>query len=273
MQNKFNVHPDHMRVVPLFRTKQKVDLSDLTKSKEDNELFDAGKAAPAVPPKLTYNGGPLIPNTEVYTIFWGANWANNPAYTTLAGNLNNYFTAILSGALIDQLSEYNVPAYTIGYGKLSGTRTITDNSPVGSITDDGITAALKQWIQQNIIPGPNANTLYFLYMDINVTVVMGGGSSCQNFCGYHNVTDTGVYYAVMPFPSCQGCLADMTAFDALTGTSSHELCEAITDPIPGNGWYDNANNAEIGDLCAWTFKKVAGYNVQLEWSNAANACV
>ena len=28
-----------------------------------------------------------------------------------------------------------------------------------------------------------------------------------------------------------------------------------------------------GDICAWHFKKVAGYNVQLEWSNAQNKCV
>jgi hypothetical protein len=273
MQKKFIAHPDHMRVVPLYRTKQKVDLADLKKSKEDSELFDGGKAAPAIPPKLTYNGGPLLPNTEVYTIFWGTNWANNPTYVTLANNINNYFTAILASPLIDQLSEYNVPDYTIGHGKLTGTHTITANAPAGSITDDAITTALQQWIQQNTIPGYNANTLYFLYMDINVTVVMGGGSYCQNFCGYHNAIGSDIYYAVMPFLGCPGCLADMTAFDALTGTSSHELCEAITDPVPGTGWYDNANNAEIGDLCAWTFKTVAGYNVQLEWSNAANACV
>jgi hypothetical protein len=64
----------------------------------------------------------------------------------------------------------------------------------------------------------------------------------------------------------------MAAFDALTGTSSHEFCEAITDPKPGAGWYDNVNG-EIGDICAWNFKKVAGYNVQMEWSNAQNRCM
>ena len=76
----------------------------------------------------------------------------------------------------------------------------------------------------------------------------------------------------MPYPNCAGCLGGLSAFDALTGTSSHELCEAITDPVPGAGWYDN-HNGEIGDICAWSFKTVAGYTVQLEWSNAQNACV
>jgi len=104
-----------------------------------------------------------------------------------------------------------------------------------------------------------------------IVSIMGGNKSCQNYCGYHNHVGK-VYYAVMPYPTCNGCLGGMTAFDALTGTSSHELCEAITDPVPGSGWYDNANG-EIGDICAWNFKKVAGYTVQLEWSNAQGKCV
>ena len=51
--------------------------------------------------------------------------------------------------------------------------------------------------------------------------------------------------------------------------ASHELCEVITDAIPGQGWYDDANG-EIGDICAWKTKKVGNYTVQLEWSNKAN---
>jgi hypothetical protein len=56
-------------------------------------------------------------------------------------------------------------------------------------------------------------------------------------------------------------------------TSSHELCEAITDPIPNQGWYD-ATNGEIGDICApEKLTKVGRYTVQLEWSKRANRCV
>jgi len=57
----------------------------------------------------------------------------------------------------------------------------------------------------------------------------------------------------------------------MTSTSSHELCEAITDPIPGEGWYDDANG-EIGDICAWQTRLVGEYTVQLEWSNKNNQC-
>jgi len=40
-------------------------------------------------------------------------------------------------------------------------------------------------------------------------------------------------------PDCPGCMGNMTPLNALTSTSSHELAEAITDPIPGQGWYDD----------------------------------
>ena len=76
----------------------------------------------------------------------------------------------------------------------------------------------------------------------------------------------------MPYANCNGCLGGLSVIDALTGTSSHELCEAITDPIPGRGWYDDVHG-EIGDICAWQLKRLGAYNVQLEWSNKANSCI
>jgi len=75
----------------------------------------------------------------------------------------------------------------------------------------------------------------------------------------------------MPFPNCAGCLGGMTNLDALTSTSSHELCEAITDPLPGQGRYDDTHG-EIGDICAWQTKKLGNYTVQLEWSNQDASC-
>ena len=103
-------------------------------------------------------------------------------------------------------------------------------------------------------------------------MVAGSERSCQAFCGYHDRSAGGLFYAVVPYPDCSGCLGNPRPLDALTSVCSHELAEAITDPVPGQGWYDDANG-EIGDICAWTFKRVLGWNVQLEWSNAQNKCV
>ena len=76
----------------------------------------------------------------------------------------------------------------------------------------------------------------------------------------------------MPYPNCSGCTGGLSVEDALTSTSSHELCEALTDAIRGQGWYDD-QNGEIGDICAWKTKKLGQWTVQLEWPNKQNQCV
>ena len=230
------------------------------------------RAAAAPAPQLTYRGGPLLTNVEVFTVFWGAAW-QDPANSPLIQQLNTYFDTILASALMDQLAEYSVPGKTIGRGVLLGTRTESANSPGNSVTDAAIQIFLQSQILAHTLPAPTANSLYFLFLPPGTVVRQGGAASCKDFCGYHDATPTGgIFYAVMPFPGCSGCLGSLDTFPALTSTSSHELCEAVTDPIPGQGWYDD-NNGEIGDICAWKTKLLGNYTVQLEWSNATNSCI
>lgn len=265
---------EHVRVVPLHHPKPSVSIDDLARARrkpEDQDLFDGKPHVIPTSAHLTYGGGPLITNVQVFTIFWGKLWGTTPTSVQLMTDLNQFFTTILISPLIDQLAEYNVPGQAIGHGSFIGTKLIKTKPPGASITDSAIQTQLQQWIKAKLVPATNKNTLYFIYLDPGVVSIMGGQRSCQNYCGYHNNVGK-VYYAVMPYPTCPGCLGGMVAFKALTGTSSHELCEAITDPL-GNGWYDNPNNAEIGDLCAWHFKQVSGYTVQLEWSNKQNKCL
>jgi hypothetical protein len=249
---------DPIRIVPLRVP------HDLLRPTVDGEA--------AVAPQLTYRNGPLMTSVQVFTIFWGSAWTKDPQ-KPLVAQVNQFFDSILGSALIDQLTEYNVTGKTIKHGKRTGTRTVTAMQPASSTSDAAIQRFLQQQISANAkVPRPGANTLYFLFLPPGVRVVQGGAASCQAFCGYHNATSSGIFYAVMPYPGCTGCRGDLTVFDALTSTSSHELCEAITDPIPGAGWYDDANG-EIGDICAWQTKKVGAYTVQLEWSNRTVTCV
>lgn len=96
-------------------------------------------------------------------------------------------------------------------------------------------------------------------MPPGVSVSQGGSTSCQAFCGYHDVVNGQIFYVVMPYPNRSERLGTLTVRDALTSTSSHELChercEAITGAVPGQGWYDD-NNGEIGDICAWHTRKL-----------------
>jgi len=102
--------------------------------------------------------------------------------------------------------------------------------------------------------------------------VVAGASAPARHSAVSDRSAAGLYYAVVRTPIARGASATCSRFDALTSVSSHELAEAVTDPVPGQGWYDDANG-EIGDICAWQNKKLGVYEVQLVWSNRAKGCV
>jgi len=227
----------------------------------------------AAPPtvQLTYRGGPLLTAVEVVTVYWGAAWNEATAQAT-AQSLNAFFQFVVASSYMDQLAEYNTPQQKIGRGRYAGTARVIDTAPGASVTDSAIQQMLEGEVARKSVPAGTANRLYFVLLPPGVTVVAGSERSCQAFCGYHDRSAGGLFYAVVPYPNCAGCLADLQPLDALTSVCSHELAEAITDPVPGQGWYDDTNG-EIGDVCAWQNKKLGAYEVQLLWSNRAKACV
>jgi hypothetical protein len=229
------------------------------------------RVAAAAAPNLTYRNGPLLTNVAVFPILWGKAW-QSAAIVTVSDQINTFFDFILTSGLMDQLAEYSVPGKSIGHGSRTGSLNLTDSEPGDSVDDATIQQTLQSAIAAGTLPAPTANTLYFLYLPPGTQVTMSGGASCNDFCGYHEVSAGNIFYAVMPFPGCAGCQGGLATLAALTSTSSHELCEAITDPIPGQGWYDDTHG-EIGDICAWQTKRIGDYTVQLEWSNSAGSCI
>lgn len=224
---------------------------------------------PAKTYTLTYNGGPLITRPEVFVVFLGSAWKKN---TTDTGFIQRFFPSILSSSLMDQLQEYNTGSYKYGYGKFLGSAILTHTYRGKKISDTQIQNLLKKWIAAGQVPPAGKQTIYFVYTPPGIQVTAGQEASCTVFCGYHDAIDSNIFYAAMPYPSCNGCLGGLTTQQSLSVTSSHELCEAMTDPVPGNGWY-NAAKGESGDYCGFVFKTVNGYTVQQEWSNKLSGCV
>src|SRR6266849_2790097 len=210
----------------------------------------------------TYREGARLTAVGIVTWFRGA--AGNEA-------LNAFFQFLVSGPYVDQLGEYSTPQQKIGRGHFAGTARVTNTAPGTSVTDNAVQQMLQGEVARKSLPAWTANTLYFTFLPPGVTVVAGSDRSCQAFCGYHDRSAGGLYYAVVPYPDCSGCLGNLQPLDALTSVCSHELGEAITDAVPGRGWYDDANG-EIGDICAWQNKKLGAYEVQLLWSNRAKGC-
>jgi hypothetical protein len=223
--------------------------------------------------QLSYHGGRLISSVEVITIFWGAAWGQ-ATQSALIPKLNAFFDFILGSALMDVLAEYSQPGQPIRHGQRVGTVTITNSEPGGAtkvISDTQIQQQLQTWVNQNILPAPNANTLFFLYLPPGVTSQLDGTNSCAAFCGYHNSAGS-IVYALEPFLTCSGCTFGNGTFDSLSKVSSHELSEAITNPT-GQGWFDDNTGNEIGDICNGGITTLGGFVIQTEWSNSAGACI
>jgi hypothetical protein len=60
--------------------------------------------APVSAPKVTYRNGLLFTSVEIFTIFWGNNWQQEPSAGILA-QMNQFFDFVLTSSLMDQLSE------------------------------------------------------------------------------------------------------------------------------------------------------------------------
>jgi hypothetical protein len=252
--------------------------------------------AEAIPQKLVFHGGPLLTSVEIFTVFWGEQWKNNDRLQLLPDKLNEFFKFIVDSKLIDQMGEFSVVDKEIGHGKFVGTIKITSPSLEDIVSDEMIQDFLRNNINSKTIPAPTDNMLFFVYLPPGITSSLPnpetGGSdlSCEVFCGYHGFfklneahnSSKNVYYAVMPFPDCGGChVQEPTDFDALTVTSSHELCEAITDPeinatTIGTGWFvdpDGSGGPEIGDICNTTRGRIGGFLIQKEFSNQQKRCI
>jgi hypothetical protein len=117
----------------------------------------------------------------------------------------------------------------------------------------------------SLIPPIPVADAYIFFLPNGVNVFFGSeGSTCVEAAGYHDF-DGAEPYAVIP-PCAEG----------RSGMAiSHEMAEMATDPIPGEGWFSDADLAnaggEIGDLCL-VQTNVSIYEVTQLWSNKDGDC-
>jgi hypothetical protein len=255
---------------------------------------------------------------QIETIYYGANWGTNAALQTEANQIDTFLNKITDSTWMDILSQYSVTsptAYTIGHGSLLGRdpnnpAIPTTTTPVGLNNDDDgdgdgtgdtdsdlnldqqhVANVMESDIQNMIVsevgnkgvPATTANTLYFVFIQPGA---LSQFDTQNSFGGHHRSFTNGgntYYYAVIPLSLATAPTGSFQqTFPGITSVASHELAEAITDPILNTGWdQGNSAGAEIGDLCNGMNQNYHGYNVQELYSNAAfpaqntaaNACI
>lgn len=192
---------------------------------KDHGTFKLSPQALSAPSgaKLTYNGGPVIANVEVFVIYWGGK--AKVAYS--GSKIESFYAGVTNSAWFDSMAQYSTSTTTIGRGSFIGSYDYPAGA-TGSITDSSIQSAIKSLASSGKIPKPNANSYYAIHFAPGIDITNSqGDASCQVFCAYHGTiagpTSSGYYYyGIMPDQggNCAGgCGKDSNPFNNLCSVS------------------------------------------------------
>jgi hypothetical protein len=291
-------NPTSRRTPALRDRKARLSLESL----EDRRLMTA--AIPYLNP-----GAPIIPHVQIETVYYGSAWsgqASNPALsaqlTAEAQDLNQFFGTITNSPYMDGLAEYTMtnPNGTLtapGRGGFVRADFVPGQpDPRVVVTNAGLESVLSNEINQGRLDAPNGNTLYVVFMPPGVMQAGDEGSGGGHHWSF-SYGGTPAYYATLEQEttvdptkgrtmSPMGSLGSETPFQRLTEIASHELAEAVTDPmvnVPGKAAYVSTNSSigEVGDMAQNTPPATGvmglegpgygyAYVVQRYWSDVNN---
>jgi hypothetical protein len=229
---------------------------------------------------LDFGGGVLASPDVVPIVFQ----SDDPAMIALIGDLT---TKMVGSAYWSSISS----EYGVGDLKAEAPMPLAE-LPQASITPQAIETWLKDKLDTNdpALPPPNAGSIYAIFYPSGVTVGDPGSESCIAFGGYHSsiVLDAAHGSKAVPYAVIPRCatFAGLDANDTLTVTTSHEIIEAATDPLPlskpayvdidsdHHSWIEVYGGGEVADMCNLPEAQGAvlpgtSHLVQRSWSNAA----
>ena len=237
--------------------------------------------------RVQYYGGTVLSAVKIYAVFWGPK-VNQEVQT----KVGDFYAALADSTYFDLFKQYGTKDQSINHGTFVKAIVIKPINTSAKLEQKDVEDELVAQFDQGTLPKPDSNSLYMVHFPPKVQITAFGGHSCQQWCGDHEAIKNNakygyVAYAMIPDMggACSlGCYGDGTPFSSITIVTSHEVAEAVTDPVspgPGEtpafpaGWITSDAN-EIGDLCvsgeSHLKTSTVKYLVQDEWDNSTNAC-
>jgi hypothetical protein len=169
-----------------------------------------------------YHSGPIIATPRQLNIFLGNAWEKQrdqeAGFADLLMSLNDPTEPA-------PLSRFAVQGY------LSTSREEMVKFPKGaSLSDLNVQARLVEMFKADPAIGPDANTVYMIFLAPNIGSTVGRSIGRKHYLAYHNFFNTDgveVHYAVIPYEENQ---------ELARSIARRALLEAIINPT-GNGWY------------------------------------
>lgn len=238
-------------------------------------------AAHAPIPPVTYLGGHVMANPKIVTVTFDGDSQRTALEAFGDAITTTPWWKAVSSEYCDSSGACIGPGSGGVYGHIhEEAHTYYSDSAFDVSTLHGY---LDARIKSGLLPPPQGDTVYVVYLPKTTTVDLDGATSCQDFAGYHSIMATtppgatdpvAVPYVVVP--RCSDKL------DELTMTASHELVESVTDATPysafasrDDAWDTIGGGSEVADRCTdYSGKGLDAYRegpwlVQRSWSNAA----
>jgi hypothetical protein len=258
----------------------------------------------AANPQFSWHGGPIVPNPQVFSSFWGQTWTK-PANQKRATRLNQYLKDLLQSKYMNILTQYGV-GQGAGASGFFVKSTFVNNVPA-VLTDKEIGQIIQKGIDTGTFPEPGNPTNNVLMVFLGEGIAINDPATDLVLCnpvhdsafGYHSFFKTTkghpFYYSIIPSlnntcitvtcPSDANCSLHLSENQEQrqTQVASHEFAEMVTDPQL-NAWFDAGSGAENGDICngesgtikvgpnTWTVQRMYSKFDDVK-SNGASFCV
>lgn len=223
----------------------------------------------AANPKFSWHGGPIVPNPQVFSSFWGPTWTK-PANQRRATRLNQYLKDLLQSKYMNILTQYGVGQGAGAAGSFIKSTFVNDVPAV--LSDKKVSKIIQQGIDNGTFPEPGNPTNNVLMIFLGEGISINDPASDLVLChpihdsafGYHSFFKTTkghpFYYSIVPSlnktcitatcPSDADCSLHLSEDQEQrqTQVASHEFAEMVTDPQL-NAWFDASTGSENGDIC------------------------
>ncbi len=260
----------------------------------------AFEEAPHTPlPQLVYQGGRLVLAPRIVTVTFDGD-PSAPSLEAFDDALGgtSWWSAATQG-FCDGSGACVGPATAGAHVSLPAppATAYTDSKAAASST---FKAFLNAQIASGAIPAPDESTLLVVYVPPTSTITLTDngtviGRSCAQFRGYHDSTTPVAGDSPTPYVTIPECApepdAGLSSLDSLTLAASHEVVEAVTDPIespttlgyyldlsaPASVGWNAILGGEAADLCVDLLglhgdrAATDGYVLQRVWSNESAA--
>jgi hypothetical protein len=225
-----------------------------------------------------HNPGLVFDQATVHFIFWGSQWNTKTtpwSKTTIMAAMDKVFKS----SYFEGLIQYDVRKPSIGSIVINTTYATRNNfveQDLGNVIIDSINHnQVPDQPVPTILGGPIPCHLYYIIGSHNNFPDPDNYTNAPSFHSYYRYQADGTDYVFAYTNDMDYAPAPLT-LHYMTYGPSHEICEALTDPLI-TSWHNEAltnvgSPDEIADVCSADFTVntviVSGY-----WSNQDNACI